>query len=191
PNWLDAAPRFALVYDIFGNGKTALKIAANRYDVGIGSSHQENVSPIKVVNDMRPWNDANHDNIPQLSELGPSTGYALGTTNRYNPNLKRPFSNELSAEVQHTIFGDTVVTVGFFRRETRRNLGVKNLLVPTSTYTPLTVVEKNSGQSVTVYNQAAALSGKFDNYYDNYPEADSQYNGVDINFNKRMSHRFL
>jgi hypothetical protein len=44
---------------------------------------------------------------------------------------------------------------------------------------------------VTVYNQAAALNGKFDNYYDNYPEENSQYNGIDINFNKRMSHRFL
>jgi len=46
PDWFDLAPRFAIVYDVFGNGKTAVKVAANRYDVGIGSDHQFRVNPV-------------------------------------------------------------------------------------------------------------------------------------------------
>lgn len=37
PNWLDIAPRFAVIYDVFGDGKTAFKFGANRYMIGIGS----------------------------------------------------------------------------------------------------------------------------------------------------------
>ncbi len=32
PNWKDWAPRFSTVYDLFGNGKTALKYSLNRYN---------------------------------------------------------------------------------------------------------------------------------------------------------------
>src|SRR4030095_11903741 len=32
PNWKDWAPRFALVYDLFGTGKTAVKYSLNRYN---------------------------------------------------------------------------------------------------------------------------------------------------------------
>ena len=31
PDWLDLVPRLGMVYDIFGDGKTALKLAVNRY----------------------------------------------------------------------------------------------------------------------------------------------------------------
>ena len=32
PDWSDRAPRFAAVYDLFGNSKTALKYSLNRYN---------------------------------------------------------------------------------------------------------------------------------------------------------------
>ena len=43
PNWSNFAPRFATVYDLFGNGKTALKYSINRYNLarttGIASQY--------------------------------------------------------------------------------------------------------------------------------------------------------
>jgi hypothetical protein len=32
PNWTHFAPRLALVYDLFGSGKTAVKYSLNRYN---------------------------------------------------------------------------------------------------------------------------------------------------------------
>ena len=32
PVWKDLAPRFGVVYDLFGNAKTALKFSVNRYN---------------------------------------------------------------------------------------------------------------------------------------------------------------
>jgi hypothetical protein len=191
PSWLDAAPRFGLVYDLFGDGKTALKASANRYYLTNGVGHVSRVNPMRTTNDTRRWIDANNDEIPQLTELGPSTGFNLGTTNRYNPDVKRPYANELSVEIERQLPLDIVVAAGFTHRATRREIGSKNLAVPRESYIPLQVTERNSGEQVTVYNLNPALRGQFDFLFDNFPELDSAFNGVDLTANKRMTDRWM
>ena len=80
---------------------------------------------------------------------------------------------------------------GYTRREKRNQLGVRNMAVPTNTYIQLNVVEANSQQAVTVYNQDPALRGRIDNLWNNDPEMDSTYNGGDITLNKRLSNRWM
>jgi hypothetical protein len=191
PDWLDVAPRSGLVYDIFGNGRTALKVAVSRYNLGIGTTHVNRVNPVRVTNNTRLWTDRNGDLTPQLDELGPSTGFNLGTTNRYNPDLKRPSITEFSIELEHQLPGNLVVSAGYFRRDTRRNIGQRNVAVPLESYIPLQVTERSSGEQVTVYNQAPALRGLFDVLWDNYDELDGTFNGVDLTFNKRLSNRWM
>jgi hypothetical protein len=53
------------------------------------------------------------------------------------------------------------------------------------------VTETNSGQQVTVYNQAPSLRGKFDTLWANTPQFDTTYDGVDVTLNKRLSQRWL
>jgi hypothetical protein len=191
PDWLDLAPRFGLVYDVFGDGKTAVKLAANRYSIPFGPGFSSNVNPLRLTSDTRSWRDLNGDGDPQLDELGPSTGFNLGTTNRYDPDVERPYTNELNVEIQQQLVGDLVLSVGYFHRELKRQLGSKNVAVPRESYTPIQVTERTSGQQVTVYNQDPALLGKFDVLFDNYPELDGQFNGVDVTFTKRLSNRWM
>jgi hypothetical protein len=191
PNWLDLAPRFGVIYDVYGDGRLALKFAANRYWPAIGTGLVGNVNPIRLVNDTRPWTDSNNDLIPQLNELGASTGFNLGTTNRFDPELKRPYSNELNVEVERQLRGNVVVAIGYYHRDRKRNVGRTNVLVPRSSYTPIKVVEQNSGTEVTVYNQDPTLRGKFDVLFHNAEENDTKYDGVDITVNKRMSNRWM
>jgi hypothetical protein len=191
PRWLDLAPRFGMVYDIAGDGKTAVKVSLNRYWPGIGTGLPGNVNPIRISNDTRSWADRNGDLIPQLDELGLSTGYNLGTTNRYDPELKRPISNEMNVEIERQLPGDVVVAVGYFHRERKRNIGRRNLAIPIESYTPLTVRETVSGRTVTVYNASPALRGRFDVFFHNAPENDTAYNAVDVTFNKRMADNWM
>jgi hypothetical protein len=191
PDWKNLAPRFSAVYDLFGDGRTALKFSANRYNIPVGVANVARINPIRVTFDTRRWTDLNGDLIPQLTELGQSTGFNLGTTNRYSATLQRPLTNELSAEIQHQLPGDLVVSVGYYHRETRRNIGSRNIAVPRHSYIPLEVTEATSGRTVTVYNQDPALRGRFDVLWDNVPELDTTYDGVDISFNKRMSSRWM
>lgn len=191
PNWTDLVPRFGLSYDVFGTGKTALKLAANRYTIGVGSAQQFRVNPISEATETRPWTDSNSDLIPQLNELGQGTGFNFARYHHYNPDLKRPMSNEYSIEIEHQLLRNIVVTIGYFHRETRRNVGSKNLAVPRDSYVPLQVREVTSGQNVTVYNQSAATRGRFDVLWDNFSELDSSFNGMDLSFNKRLSERWM
>lgn len=200
PDFKAVVPRVSAVYDLFGDGGTALKFTASRYDQPVTLSVVQRVNPIATTNDTRAWTvctagktsgcDLNGDRVPQLNELGPSSGFTFGTTNRYNPDLQWPVSNEYSAEIQRQLPGQVVLSIGFTRRETRRNIGFHNVAVPFESYIPLQVTEKTSGRAVTVYNQSPALRGKVDNLYDNVPEADTNYNGADITVNKRLSNRW-
>ena len=171
-NFKDLTPRFSIVYDIFGNGMTALKFSANRYVVGIGTSVSTRLDPIRLASDTRTWNDLNQDKYPQLNELGPSNGFNLGTTNRYESDLKRPVSNEVSVSVEHQLAVGLVVSAAYYHRESRDNIGSRNMAVPTEGYTPMVVREVSSGQEVTVYNQDPATRGRFDTLWNNFDELD-------------------
>jgi hypothetical protein len=201
PDWKSVNPRFSAVYDLAGDGRTALKFSANRYIIPVGSSVLDRVNPIFLGSDTRPWTacapgqtsgcDLNGDLLPQLNELGPSSGFNFGNLNRYAPGYKWPWAREFSAEVQRQLPGNLVATIGYTRREKQGNLGFRNILVPTSAYTPLTVTEVNSGKTVTVYNRAAALRGLQDNVWTNEKVLDANYNGTDITIDKRMSRSWM
>jgi Carboxypeptidase regulatory-like domain len=190
PNLNIATPRLSAIYDVFGDGRTAVKVAANRYIISqVGQSGL--INPLRLTNDTRLWTDANNDLIPQLSELGPSTGFNLGTTNRLNPDLNVPYTNEFAAEIEQQLGKGVVFSGSYTYRGRRQVVGATNLAVPTTSYIPLTVTEVTSGRLVTVYNQAPELLGKFDVYYDNHPELNENYHTVDLVVQKRMSNRWM
>jgi len=201
PDWKVVNPRVSAVYDLAGDGRTAIKFSANRYIVPVGSAVLDRINPISVANDSRPWTkcaagqttgcDLNNDLLPQINELGPSAGFNFGFTDRYLPGYKWPWAKEYTLEVQRQLPGNMVVTTGFTRREKRGNFGSRNLLVPENTYIPLNVVEANSGKAVTIYNQAPALRGLRDVVWTNDSTLDSNYNGADITLDKRMSHGWM
>jgi hypothetical protein len=191
PNWLDPSPRLGAIYDIHGDGRAAIKVGVSRYNIGTATGHIDRVNPVTVTNDTRPWRDDNRDLIPQLNELGPSTGFSFGTNNRYAEELKRPYSMEYFVEFDRQIARNTVAAVGFYYRTNERLIGNRNLLVPTAGYTPVTVVEQASGREVTVYNQDPATRGRFDVLWDNFSELDTVYKGVDLRINKRLADRWM
>lgn len=200
PDFKAFAPRFSAVYDLFGDGRTAIKFAASRYNQPITLQNVLRLNPLGATSDTRVWTvcaagqttgcDLNGDLVPQINELGVSSGFSFGVNNRYADDLQWPVSNEYSLELQRQLPGNLVVSVGYTHRTTRRNIGSKNVAVPTDSYIPLTVTEANSGRQVTVFNQAPSLRGKNDILWDNYAELDSNYNGADITVNKRLSHRW-
>jgi hypothetical protein len=204
PDWKAVNPRFSAIYDLAGDGKTALKFAANRYITPVGKSIVERVNPIKLVNDTRPWVaqslcpsvnfigcDINGDLLPQINELGASSGYPLGVFNRYAPDTKWPWSRELTAELQRQLPGNMVVTVGYTHRVKLGQIGSRNVAVPMSAYQPITVTEVNSARTVTVFNQDLATKGKNDILWNNESALDQTYDGTDITVNKRLSNRWM
>lgn len=134
PSWKDLGPRLGVAYDLFGNGKTALKTSFSRYVASqtVGFASQFNPLGGTVTGagfsgtgaDTRVWTDANGDRLPQLSELGPTSNPLFGTTFLATTPaadvakgwFKRGNNWEYSASVQHELMPRVAVSAGYFRR---------------------------------------------------------------------------
>jgi len=56
--WKDLSPRLGLVYDLRGDGRTALKVTANRYVDGIGTNFARDINPaLQNTTVSRTWFD--------------------------------------------------------------------------------------------------------------------------------------
>jgi len=211
PGFDNFAPRFNLVYDVNGDGRTAVKFTANRYLQPIASSIVSRLNPLAggtnagqatVVSDTRQWLpqarcgqagvtgcDSNGDLIPQVSEMGPAPGYVfLGVNASYSPDIQREISNEYTVEFQRQLPLDMVFSAVYARKETRNNIGNRNTAAPPSSWIgPITVTEVQSGKTVQVWNRGTSASA-FLNY--NSPELDLNYNGLDVTLTKRMGNGF-
>jgi hypothetical protein len=193
PSFHGISPRFNMVYDVKGDGRTAIKFAANRYNQPINISMIERLNPVAignaVTNDQRTWVDANTDRIPQLSEIGPSPGYVfVGANGRYADDLKRPISNEYTIEFQRELPQNIVFSTGYTYKTTRRNVGEIDTIQTLATWgAPITVTEATSREVVQVWRRGTANSARL--FY-NAPELDTDYRGGDVTVNKRMGKRW-
>ncbi|MDR1989000.1 MAG: carboxypeptidase regulatory-like domain-containing protein, partial [Acidobacteriaceae bacterium] len=74
PAWSDPAPRFQVVYDLFGNSKTAIKYSANRYNAAQTTTVASGFNTLSSVTARLPWVDKNGDNIAQGSRTFDANG---------------------------------------------------------------------------------------------------------------------
>src|SRR5262245_47180305 len=141
PNWKDINPRASLAYDLFGNGKTALKASASRAVAqnSIALAAANNPAATVVTQTQRTWNDTAPvaggipgDFVPQCNlsigaangECGPWVAPNFGSSapgTRYDPAIMegwgvRPYNWEFSAGVQHEIVPRLSVSAAYFRR---------------------------------------------------------------------------
>jgi Carboxypeptidase regulatory-like domain len=71
PNWRDLNPRVGAAYDLFGNGKTAIKGGINRYVAGASTSVAQTFGPQANFSTTRTWSDANGNRAPDCDLRSP------------------------------------------------------------------------------------------------------------------------
>jgi hypothetical protein len=139
----DLSPKSQVAYDVFGNGKTAVKVSLNRYLQGLGTTGAltSGPNPIAVLatSANRNWIDGNRNYVPDCDLFNPALqdhrasggdlcsafdnsnfGRATPTT-AYDPDLLRGFGTrfynwEFSSGVQQQILPRLAVDVSYFRR---------------------------------------------------------------------------
>ena len=82
PNWKDVSPRLGISYDVFGDGKTALKANLGRFPLAVGHHRTSRAPPIRwprrSTASRRTWTDLNGNFAPDcdLVESASRTGSA-------------------------------------------------------------------------------------------------------------------
>jgi hypothetical protein len=189
--------RTGAVYDLFGDGRTAIKASASRYAAQIGLNMVQRVHPFQFLSGTRSWDDRNGDRIPQESELGTFSGFP-GLTSRYadSNGPDWPYSDEFTVGVEHQLMRDFRAGVMYYHRTNRSVIGQRNVAVPTTAYSEQTIAvpapPSGPGGTITFYNLNPAFQGQAfqDNVFDNQDLLNTTYNGVEITAAKRFSQRW-
>jgi hypothetical protein len=198
PNWKDWAPRFSMVYDLTGDGRTAIKYSLNRYNqartTGIAASYNPLVSATATL----PWRDVNGNDIAE-GERGctgyPAVGceidfrnlspnFGIAALNEYG-NYPRTWNLESALELQHQITSGLSGTVSWFRGNFHNLTTTINQSYTLEDYQPFTVYNPTTGEPIEIYARNPTLNRPTRNLDTFDPERERQYESFNFEFSMR------
>jgi hypothetical protein len=211
PCWTDWAVRFGSSYDVFGNGKTALKASFGKYMVSQALAIAQSANPIRSASETRTWTDRDGNGSAldaagnaQYDEIGPKINANFGLpagASRFDPETPRATNWEESVSVVHEILPRVAVTAGFYHRSFQ-NLSttasggtfIRNVAINSTTdYTPYTFtgpsdarLPNGGAERITMFNLLAAKNGIVDNVSTYSTENSRVYNGFEVSVNARL-----
>ena len=202
PNWNDWAVRFAAAYDLFGNGKTALKGNAGKYVAAQAAGLAQTFNSMSGVTQTVTWTDIDRNgtiydaagNIT-TNEVGPRTANYGQVTTRPDSALARGYNWEYSAVLQHELMPRLSVTAGYYRRNfyniqiyDNQAVGLGDWSAPFSIATPTDTRLPLSGQPIPLYSMNANKVGVATDTLVTYSTANSTtYDGVEFTANLRRN----
>ena len=200
PTWDSISPRGGLVYDLFGNQKTAIKFSMGKYMQAGSTGFSESYNPLQLTAATVSWTDLNGDGLPQ-GELGCvylsagceinlaqlPNGFGVASLSNFDPDMKRMYNVETSVSVQHELLPRVSVSAGYYHRDYRNLRRRDNVLQSFSDYTPFTLFSPIDGSPITYYNVSAAARSRV-RYVDGNASSDRQmwFNGFEYNFSARL-----
>jgi hypothetical protein len=216
PNWKNVSPRMAASYDLFGDGKTAVKATLNKYvgpaGANAGSLFAMNPGVRAVRRVSRTWGDANGDFSPDCDlhnfdangECGAISDRNFGQN---NPNATvyadellqgyRDTSWETTAIVQRQITDRVSLTFGYYHRDYANFIVNDNILVSPSDFSTYCITAPvdarlpggGGNQVCGLYDVDPALFGRNQTVVraaDHYGEQHQVYDGYDITETLRL-----
>ena len=172
PSWSDIAPRLGLVYDVFGNGKTAIKYSLNRYNLSSTTGIAANYNPLLSQTATLPWVDKNGDDVAQgslrcdftapdceINFASLAANYGIAALNEYG-KYPRTWNLESGLEVSHELLSGLSVTGSWWKGNFHNITNTVNQSWTLADYSPYTWYNPVSGAPFTVYARSAAAQAR-------------------------------
>jgi hypothetical protein len=199
PVWNDLSPRTSAVYDVFGNGKTAVRAGFNRFMTAATTGFAQLYNPTASTSQTLTWTDSNGDDIAQgdrgcvylaagceINFANLPSNFGVRSLARFDENLSRPYQLAYNVGVSHEVFTGIAITAEWFHSTFKDLIARNNVALSASDYTPVTIYNPVSKGTVTAYNLAASKASAVDYLDSNDADLQRSYDGFEINFNARL-----
>jgi Carboxypeptidase regulatory-like domain len=211
----DITPRGGVAWDVFGTGKTSVKVSMGKY-LEAASSGNGNYTAGNPVSRMptnmalnflppgsinRSWNDANRNNVPDCVLENPLANGECGQLNNLNfgkPFFTNSFNSELMggwgvrpsdwgfvASVQQQVLPRTSMEIGYSRRWLNNFTVTDNLMTQPSDYTPFSITAPTDARLGDASGQV--INGLF-NVQQNVASLLNNFNTLASDYGKQYQH---
>ncbi len=201
PTWSDFSPRVSAIYDISGNGKTAVRAGFNKFMTAATTGTARMYNPSGLTSSTAlPWTDVNRDDIAQ-GERGcagyPSVGCEINFANlpanfgvrslaQPDADLQRPYSMAFNAGITQELFAGFSVAAEYYRIDFKDLTVRLNSLLNADSYTRFEVTSPLDGSTIPVWIVRPEFRGQVANVDSTSDDMKRNYNGIDVNFNARL-----
>lgn len=163
-DFTDVLPRFSVVWDVFGNARTALKLSAGRYAGALGIFALRPYSPLRQSGEYRSWFDrdlggrdlaTNGDDIAQDNEIVPSSDpqFGLRGARRADPNLRRQDSWDFSFGIQQELAAGVSLNLAHYHSSEGRLWALRDAGLSPADYRGFDIVNPlQPGEMIPVYD---------------------------------------
>jgi hypothetical protein len=196
PLWYGIAPRLSAIYAV--GERTAFKASAGRYLYTLYTGFPNSVNPNFATSATHVWTDQNGDLTFQPHELGALLSRSGSLLTSMDPDLKQPFTDELSGGVDHELIPGLRLSASFTYRRERDLYDSVDVGVPASAYRLVGVTDigpdglANTGDEGTLFlwDQDLATLGRNRFVITNSDALNREYRGLEVTATKRLSDRW-
>lgn len=213
-SWSTFSPRFSLIYDITGDGKTVFKLNLARYGSQEGFGMAGHLNPAYWGGIGVFWDDLNGDGTVQNAELfglDAAGNFATPTAdtilwawggvnvenptstsngNRIDPNFNSPLLDELTVSIEREVITDLALRAEFFYKRAHRGVWDRDMLLDGTLETRDNYYNAGT-EPVTGQTIWGRTRGYYYEYRTNYSNNHTTYIAGQLVLVKRLSNRWM
>ena len=209
PTWQTISPRLAVVYDLFGTGRTALRFGYNRFAAAATTTFASLYDPAFLQTTSAAWTDLNEDDVAQgargcvyrtpgceINFATVPTSFGIASLSSPDPDIKRPYVDQFNVGATQEVLRGISLSLEWFHNDSKNIWNRSNVLRPgtfqngtvtNTNYRAFTVFSPLDGSPITMYDPVSTTVARaVRNVDNNDPNLRQSYNAIEVSFNARL-----